>query len=316
MEFVGASVIFLITILTVLYGYLEFSYKYWKSRGIPHDKPKTLYGNVEGFGTTVNQAVFTKKIYDKYKSTGAKLAGLYFFIRPIALLLDLDLIKHVLVKDFNNFNDRGIYYNEKDDPLSAHLFSLDGEPWKKLRSKLSPAFSSGKMKFMFPTIVDVADRFRECLTQAVQQCDVVEIKDLLARFTTDVIGTCAFGIECNSLKDPNAEFARFSREVFGKQRHSDLILIFIGGFKNIARRLHVKGLRDDVSNFFMKIVRDTVKQREENNVSRNDFMKILINLKNQETTDEDKTVSLNEIAAQAFVFFIGTFIDLVIVVLT
>lgn len=107
----------------------------------------------------------------------------------MALLLDLGLIKHVLVKDFNNFNDRGLYYNEKDDPLGAHLFTLDGEPWKKLRSKLSLTFNSltFKMKFMFPTILEVAERFRECLTEVVQQHDELETKDWLARFTTDVI---------------------------------------------------------------------------------------------------------------------------------
>lgn len=164
------------------------------------------------------------------------------------------------------------------------------------------------MKFMFPTVVEVGDKFRECLTEVVAQHEVLEIKELLARFTTDVIGTCAFGIECNSLKDPNAKFREMGRLAFGAPRHSTLFSIAINGFKNLARKFHIKNIRDDVSTFFMGVVKDTVEYREKNNVSRNDFMDILIKLKNEENLDEKLgKLTLNEIAAQAFVFFLAGF---------
>lgn len=164
------------------------------------------------------------------------------------------------------------------------------------------------MKFMFPTVVEVGDRFCECLSEVVAQHEVLEIKDLLARFTTDVIGTCAFGIECNSLKDPNAEFRKMGRLVFEAPRHSSIFAIALFGFKNLARKLHVKVIRDDVSNFFMGVVKDTVEYREKNNVRRNDFMDILIKLKNEENLDGNLgKLTLNEIAAQAFVFYLAGF---------
>lgn len=72
---------------------------------------------------------------------------------------------------------------------------------------------------------------------------------------------------------------------------------------------HVKWLPDDVAAFFMKVVLDTVEYREKNNVRRNDFMDLLIDLKNgnQESSDMDKLITLNELAAQAFIFFLGGF---------
>lgn len=39
---------------------------------------------------------------------------------------------------------------------------------------------------MFETVVQVADRFRDCLFDTIKENDELELKDLLARFTTDV----------------------------------------------------------------------------------------------------------------------------------
>lgn len=190
MEVIGAIVLVFISIVTLLYGYFKYSFDYWKSRNVPHEEPSFPYGNIKGLGKTIHTSQYFKRIYDQFKPTGEKFCGVYFFTRPLVVLLDLDLVKNVMVKDFANFNERGLYYNEEDDPLSAHLFTLDGKGWKQLRAKLTPTFTSGKMKFMFGTVVEVGERFKDCLFEVVQQHDQIEIKELLARFTTDVIGTC------------------------------------------------------------------------------------------------------------------------------
>lgn len=86
-------------------------------------------------------AYVIKRIYDKFKETGSKYCGAYFCTRPIDIILDPDLMK---VKDFSSFTDRGLYSNQRDDPLSSNLATLDGDEWKKLRNKLTPIFASGK----------------------------------------------------------------------------------------------------------------------------------------------------------------------------
>lgn len=98
-----------ISILTILFAYFKYSYGHWKSKGIPHEEPSIPYGNAKGLGKTVHLSHFTKKLYDKYKPTGAKMCGFYMFDSPVAMILDLDLVKKILVKDFANFNDRGSY---------------------------------------------------------------------------------------------------------------------------------------------------------------------------------------------------------------
>lgn len=43
---------------------------------------------------------------------------------------------------------------------------------------------------------------------------VTEAKDFAARYTTDVIATCAYGVNANSLNDPISDFRRNGREIF------------------------------------------------------------------------------------------------------
>lgn len=297
-------VLILVSLLSAIYAYFKHAFNYWASKGVPYVEPSFPYGSVKGYGTTIHPGYFMQNIYHKFKST-TKFVGLYFFARPAMLIYDLDLIKHVLAIDFEYFTDRGFYYNKEDEPLSGNLFAVDGKEWRELRPKLTSSFSSGKLKYMFPTVVDIGHRLRDTLTKMVATDEVMEIKDVLARYTTDVIGTCAFGIECNSLDDPDAEFRQKGMITFEKPRHG-----YFGGalkqhFKSLARKLGVKNLHDHVSEFFLKVVFDTVAYREANDVHRHDFMELLIKMKNEDVIE--RRLTLNEIAANTFVFFMAGF---------
>lgn len=242
-------------------------------------------------------------IYEKFKGR-APFVGIYMFLKPAALLVDLDLVKNVLIKDFNYFHDRGVFYNEKDDPISAHLFALQGPKWKLLRHKLSPTFTSGKMKMMFPTIVDVAKRFEATIDEVAERDADLDIKKLMARFTVEVIGVCAFGLDCNSVADENSEFYRVGLSVFSNPRHSFPVDLLMIAYRKLARKIGCKRFRDEVSDFYMRVVKSTVSFRTANDVHRHDFMELLIDLYQRQ---DDNKITFNELLAQAFVFFIAGF---------
>lgn len=309
MELTTALFYALIAVITFAVYYIRQRKNYWKNRGIPHDEPSLIWGNLQGLLKQYHFQDIYQRYYNKYKGTGP-FCGFFFFQKPAAFVTDLDLIKNVLIKDFSNFGNRNSYYNEKDDPLSAHLFALNYAKWKPLRHKLSPTFTSGKMKFMFPTVIKVSHEFADSFGEMLKESSTVEVKELFARYTTDVIGSCAFGIDCNSLKDPNAEFRVMGRYTFDKLKEVNLKIGFGVAFPKLARKLGVTIFPTDVTSFFLKAVRDTMAYREKNNIKRNDFMDTLIEMKNDAASGKAKgemKLTFEELAAQAFVFYLGGF---------
>lgn len=305
MELLNLTIALLAILVSLIYLYVKRSFSYWKRIGVPHEKPSFPHGNYKISAKTENYVTFTTNYYTKFKDT-SKVCGMYLFTRPMMLLLDLELIKNIWVKDFSSFSDRSFYYNDKDDPLSAHLVALDGKKWRNVRTKLTPTFTSGKMKFMFPTIATVGGRLTECLSEWIQECDEFEIKSVLARFSMDVIGTCAFGIECNTLKDIDNDFYRMGRRAMDKPKYNQRQSVLLNDVKHFARFIGIKSMREDVTAFFLDIVKSTIEHRETNNIHRNDFMDLLIKLKTEDNeSDATKGLTVNQIAAQAFLFFIA-----------
>jgi cytochrome P450 family 6 len=287
-------------LVATCYLLLKKRFQYWQVRNVPCIEPELFYGNARGVSKTQHMSQFIKKSYTELKLLGP-IGGIYIYVQRIAMLTDLDLIKNVLVKDFTNFPNRGTFYNEKDDPISANLVHLEDDAWRNLRHKITPTFTSGKLKFMFGTVAEVADRLIETIEKETKASGQLEVKDVLARFTTDVIGSTAFGIECNSLEDKNTKFYEIGLKAFSS--FNFLKRAFMATFKDLARKLHMKSSNKEVREFYFDVVRKTIEYRENNpQVQRNDFMSLLIKMMKSTGTD---ALTFNQVAAESVVFFLA-----------
>lgn len=184
-----STVLIVLSVLAAIYYSIKRRYSYWHRHGVPFVKPTFPVGNLKDVGIKFHVCELLLKFYNEHKHR-SPFVGLYFFWSPVVLLTDLDLIKNVMAKDFSVFHERHFYHNEKDDPLSAHLFAIDGTKWKNLRAKLTPTFTSGKMKFMFGTVLEIGERLIERLntvvSESTNQCVEVEMKNYWARYTTGI----------------------------------------------------------------------------------------------------------------------------------
>ncbi|XP_043064312.1 uncharacterized protein LOC108087605 [Drosophila ficusphila] len=293
----------LLVALAVGFWFVRTRFSYWTRRGIGNVPGRFPVGNMDGFRKTKHFIEIVTPIYEKFKNNGAPFAGFFMMLRPVVLVTDLELAKQILIRDFANFEDRGMYHNERDDPLTGHLFRIDGPKWRPLRQKMSPTFSSAKMKYMFPTVCEVGMELAQVCGELADNamCNILEISDLMARYTSDVIGRCAFGVQCNGLRNPEAEFAKMGRRAFLERRHCKLIDGFIESFPDLARLLRMRQIHQDITDFYVGIVRETVRQREEQGIVRNDFMNLLIEMKQR------GELTIEEMAAQAFIFFVAGF---------
>ena len=113
--------------------------------------------------------------YKKYKNE--PVFGLFIRTQRVLAINDPDLIKTVLIKDFSKFSNRGLAVNEVAEPLSQHLFSLEPERWRPLRTRLSPTFTSGKLKDMFSLIVECSNSLEKYLELLTSKGNYIEVRD-------------------------------------------------------------------------------------------------------------------------------------------
>jgi cytochrome P450 family 6 len=281
-------------VLATLYVYFKVTYSYWERRGVPTVKPSVPFGNFSfSMISGRNPEYEAAELYTKFE--GHKVGGLYTIVHPTLLIRDTDIIKDILVKDFPHFFSRGLRINEESEPLDGHLFALSGPKWRNLRVKLTPVFTSGKIKTMFATVAECGKQLQSCLQEPVSNGEPVEIKEFLARYSTDIISLCAFGIKSNCQTNPNAEFRNWGKKLFESSLRQRLTAFLNILSPSLVPVLKLSIVPRDVSGYFRKMVRQTVAYRQENNVTANDFLQLMIRIKNKTLgTAEGEDVHLLE----------------------
>ncbi|XP_066992166.2 cytochrome P450 9e2 [Anabrus simplex] len=313
--------------LAAIYKLGTWNYNYFTARGVKTMKTVPFFGSFAG--TTFKKQSFASLIEDSCKNfKGERYVGLFQFLNPILMIKDPELIKRVTVKDFDHFVDHVQSISKNADPLMGrNLFFLRGEKWRDLRSTLSPAFTSSKMRNMFVFIDGCGQQLADYLQSEIDKEApgkpfVVEMKDLFTRYTTDVIGTAAFGININSLKVKDNDFYRMGKQITS---FSNIRMLKMVGFLIIPKILEFLGITfftKEEHKFFTDLVEDTVTTRDREGIVRHDMIDLLMQARRGELKgdgEEEEQVSIGEgkakklnlsledIAAQALGFFFAGF---------
>ncbi|XP_013141652.1 PREDICTED: cytochrome P450 6B6-like [Papilio polytes] len=311
------AVIFVFCVAVYLYSISTF--KYWESRGVKHDKPIPFLGNnAPMYFMKKSMTQIGVQLYWKYSKE--KVVGFYRAMRPELLIRDPEIIKRVLVTDFENFHMRGINtHRTVVEPLAKNLFLADGDVWKLLRQRMTPAFTSGKLKAMFPLIVERAERLQSQAINAPTTGRVLDSREIMARYTTDFIGACGFGLDSDSLSEKDSAFRKLGIKMFKVEVKELIKQTFKEIFPEIFKHLR---LLNKVEKEMYSLVRSILKKRNYEPCGRNDFVDLLLDCRKKgklvglsiekmkpDGTPEEVSMELTEelFAAQIFVFFAAGF---------
>ncbi|XP_069699312.1 cytochrome P450 6j1-like [Periplaneta americana] len=317
--FLGSITLTLIAVLTVIftsvYIYFTRNFNFWSKVGIPFLKPVPFLGNLKDvFLQKIDLATHLKNLYDESKDKPC--IGIFAFDRPALLVNDLDLAKKIVVQDSQIFIDHAAEIDENADPVFGRmLFLQKGKRWKHLRVNMTPIFTSGKMKMMFYLVENCGKELVHCLDKESAGGSPVMVREMMARYTTDAISTCALGIESNSLKNPNAEMRHYMRRVFDFTAWKGVVGLLMFFSPALLNFFRFKFLDVETANFFRNTMWNTVEYRKKHGVVRKDLLDSLMELRKKNMEEEKNGKGGNNylkleddiFVAQAFQIFIGGF---------
>uniref|UniRef100_A0A6B2E8P4 Putative cytochrome p450 6g1-like protein n=1 Tax=Phlebotomus kandelakii TaxID=1109342 RepID=A0A6B2E8P4_9DIPT len=277
---------------------------YWEKNGVSYISGPPLIGALKD--VILFRKSFGELFMDLYNHKEFKydpITGVYFFHKPSLIIRHPEIIKNILVKDFQNFVDRGISSDPHEDGIGReNLFAAKGSRWKYIRMKISPVFTSGKLKNLFLLMLDVAKALDQKLsTEVGKEPKQYEMKELASLFTTDTISICAFGVEANSLNNPQAEFRLHAHRAmsFNWRRAMEFTGCFL--LPELATILRFALFSKETNQFMRSTIHYVMEERIKSGTKRNDLIDTLIMMKE---TDGDLFKG-DTLVAQAAIFLIA-----------
>ncbi|XP_052740447.1 cytochrome P450 9e2-like isoform X2 [Bicyclus anynana] len=280
--------------VTALWLYFRRRYSRFTSRGVKHLPVVPLLGHMLPIMMKKHHVAYhIDMMYHKFANE--RFIGRYEFVSPTIVIKDLKLIKKITIKDFEHFIDHKDFTDATLDPLfGRNLFSLTGHEWKQMRSFLSPAFTSSKIRHMMPMIEKVAKQMTEALKSDLKESESsyieVDCKDLTTRSTNDVIASCAFGLKTDSYKEPNNPFYIVAKNITSFELRHFILFFTYASFPALFRLLKLTLLTKETVQFYKDLVLNTMKDREVRNILRPDMIHLLMEAKKGTLKNDDKNV--------------------------
>lgn len=268
-------------IVAISYFLYEQSNNIWEKKKIPCLKRKYIFGNI--FPAITFKYSIGQLLEDIYRKAGDNpYIGFYVVNKPAILIKDPAIIKLILVRNFDHFVNRNFDIDKELDPEAAQGFLFNTSPrWKHIRTKGTPMFTAARIKFMFSLSSEVADDLVTKITKELARGNVVDVSELTAQYSTDIISSVALGFKANSLTDPNSSYIKFGKRMFEATTYRGYQFLTFYLLPSLAKIFKFRTSRLETVQLLESTFREVFRYREENNVQRNDLVDVLCQLQKE-----------------------------------
>ena len=145
-------------------------------------------------------------------------------------------------------------------------------------------------------INDVTGKMTKYIHSQLEKNDPFDARELCAKFTTDVVSNCIFAVDAESFTRENSEIRANGRRLTVPSLKIILSFILLSFFPFLKKIVNFPVVPKDLEQFFVNLMDQALKYREESKTDRDDYLGYLISLKKK------KQIESIDMAAHAGLF--------------
>lgn len=286
----------LVAFALMLYWCGTYRFSVLKTLGIPGPKPWPFLGNileVHKFGGLHAMLLENMKRY-------GKIFTVCLGRLPTIVITEPEVLKTILVKEFASFRNRSDEV-KPPRPLNCGLLAARDDQWKRIRSILSPSYTTGKMKQMIPLMDDAVNVLMKKLDEVADAEKSVEVVELFGKLTLDVILLTAFGIKTGIQTDPQSSVTKEAQKLFRRLWLTPYLSIF--PYSSLLRRT-IAFFRQGLT-FFVGAATEIFEERKKcTTEGRNDLIQLLLTAHDEPAAQGASKLTDDEVIAQLITFLL------------